>query len=339
MDAGCVPARWSPRVAFLAAVWLVAASLPASADAMDEESVPKRVQIAVYVIDLDAVGTVEQNFTANVVVRLRWHDPSEAHGGPGAIEKPLSDIWCPRLQILNQQRIHPSLPETARIEPDGQVRYVQRYWGDFSQPLALRNFPFDEQDFHLRMVLAGVRRDEVELVSDADMVGIAEQLSVPDWRVTGWSAGPETWEPVPGTRLPGFTFRFEAARKRDYYIIKVIVPLVLIVVMSWVVFFTRPGESGTDIGVAMTAMLTLIAYRFAIGGFLPVISYLTRLDYFILGATVLVFSSMAQVVIVAYLVRSNRREWAVNVDRVARILFPAAFVYITVHSLFLSFGE
>ncbi len=41
-------------------------------------------------------------------------------------------------------------------------------------------------------------------------------------------------------------------------------------------------------------MLTLIAYRFLLGGMLPRISYLTRLDYFLLGSTVLVFLALVE---------------------------------------------
>ena len=39
-------------------------------------------------------------------------------------------------------------------------------------------------------------------------------------------------------------------------------------------------------------MLTLIAYRFLLGQSLPPVSYLTRLDYFLLGATILVFIAL-----------------------------------------------
>jgi hypothetical protein len=51
--------------------------------------------------------------------------------------------------------------------------------------------------------------------------------------------------------------------------VKVILPLILIVAMSWIVFWIDPEESGIQISVAITTMLTLIAYRFAVGADLP----------------------------------------------------------------------
>ena len=59
---------------------------------------------------------------------------------------------------------------------------------------------------------------------------------------------------------------FEARRYPGYFISKVILPLIFIVAMSWVVFWIDP-ESGTRVSVSVTAMLTLIAYRFAVGSF------------------------------------------------------------------------
>ena len=42
-------------------------------------------------------------------------------------------------------------------------------------------------------------------------------------------------------------------------------------------------------------MLTLIAYRFLLGGVLPPLSYLTRMDHFLLASTFLVLVAIIQV--------------------------------------------
>jgi cadmium resistance protein CadD (predicted permease) len=105
--------------------------------------------------------------------------------------------------------------------------------------------------------------------------------------------------------------------------------------MSWVAFWIDPSEFGTDISVAVTSMLTLIAYRFAIGLFLPVISYLTRLALFILGGTILVFLSLVEVVFTSVLVQRQRRELSCTVDRYSRWVFPAIFVWLVVQTLYL----
>jgi hypothetical protein len=103
--------------------------------------------------------------------------------------------------------------------------------------------------------------------------------------------------------------------------------------MSWIVFWIDPTQSGTQISVAVTSMLTLIAYRFAIGTTLPKVSYLTRLDFFILASTVLVFTSLIEVVVTSILAHKEQLARARMIDRWARWLFPAAFILVAVQTL------
>ena len=99
--------------------------------------------------------------------------------------------------------------------------------------------------------------------------------------------------------------------------------------MSWLVFWIDPKESGSQISVAITAMLTLIAYRFSIGALVPKVSYLTRLDYFILGSTLMVFLSLLLVVITSNLAKSNQTQLALRIDRWSRIIFPSMLIFVT----------
>jgi hypothetical protein len=66
-------------------------------------------------------------------------------------------------------------------------------------------------------------------------------------------------------QIAGYAFEFYASRLAQYYLLKVILPLLLIVMMSWTVFWIDPTNGGPQISVAVTSMLTLIAYRFSIG--------------------------------------------------------------------------
>ena len=98
--------------------------------------------------------------------------------------------------------------------------------------------------------------------------------------------------------------------------------------MSWLVFWIDPTQFGPQIGLAATAVLTLIAYRFLLGQLVPRISYLTRLDIFIMGSTILVFLGMVEAVVVARIAQKQERL-ARRIDRMSRVGFPAAFVVVT----------
>lgn len=82
-------------------------------------------------------------------------------------------------------------------------------------------------------------------------------------------------------------------------------------------------------------MLTLIAYRFAVGTSVPKISELTRLDAFILFATFLVFATLIEVIITSGYAKSGQIIKARIIDRWARWVFPIVFLLITLESLVL----
>jgi len=80
-------------------------------------------------------------------------------------------------------------------------------------------------------------------------------------------------------------------------------------------------------------MLTLIAFRFASDSGLPRISYLTRLDTFIMASTVLVFLSLFEVILTSKMAKTGHHQQALVFDRWSRILFPGAFVCVVLLTL------
>jgi len=80
----------------------------------------------------------------------------------------------------------------------------------------------------------------------------------------------------------------------------------------------------------VTSMLTLIAYRFMVGGMLPRISYLTRMDRFTTASTVLVFLTLVETTAAVVLAKRGQVDKAQAVDRFARFGCPLAYVLVFV---------
>jgi hypothetical protein len=298
---------------------------------------PTKVALEMFILDIDNVDTASQNFDINIYYRLTWNDPRLANQYTEKVRKPLSGVWHPRFQFVNQQRLWSTFDEMVDIYPDGKVVYQQRNWGSFSQPLELKDFPFDTQTFNIIVVPAIYDKDEVVFYSPKDSEsGIAPRFSVADWNIIDWKMGPIP-SPRKSSKRAVYGMSITASRESGYFVIQMIVPLIFIVLMSWAVFWIDPQQSGTQITVATTAMLTLIAFRFTAGVTLPRFDYLTRLDYFILASTVLVFGSLLEVVISSALARSNKLAAARGLDRISRIIFPVVFLYFIVDILFLHF--
>jgi hypothetical protein len=299
------------------------------------DSETRDVDLRIHLIDIEAINTVTQSFTASLTIALRWQDPSLVHSGPNSISRPLDEIWFPRIQILNQQRLVSTLPRIAEVYPNGEVVQRQRYWGNFSQPLDLENFPFDSQRIQIKLAHVGFGEDLINLTPSSDS-GISASLTMPDWDVTGWDLVAEdiSLEQI-STRLKGVVLSVDVKREEGFFRYKVIFPLVLIVMMSWMVFWIDPSLAASQISVSVTAMLTMIAYRFALSGMVPRLAFLTTLDYFVLISTVVVFLSMIEVIYTAHLSSSGQLDKARKVDRHARWIAPVIYFTLAADIFFL----
>lgn len=325
------------RLLLLAGLLFGAASAPGCGAAEEDLSrpdgagTPTQVRIGLYLADFFEVSGADQTFLADVVLRAEWRDPRLAGRWEGVRGMALDSVWNPRLVIVNHRGATASLPQRVEVDSSGMVRYQQRWWGRFSARLALQDFPLDRQGFHLQVVSLGYRRDEVRLVINSAEYrsGRAETLSIADWTVGPALIDPADLVPAPGLEaLSGVRLRWAADRYFGYYLVQVILPLVFIVLMGWTALWVDPAVVATRVSVSMTTMLTLIAYRFALGRSVPNLTYLTRFDYFMMASTILIFLMLLLVAAGAYLVSKGKTPLVHRLDGWGRLVFPAAFAAV-----------
>ena len=286
-------------------------------------------------VDLSDVNQGKQSSTADIYFEARWFDPRVAHEGAGEITKQRGEVWNPEFSIVNRRSsLTATLPDIVKISPQGNVTYRQRVNGEFSQPLDLKDFPFDRQEFRVQVV-SPLTSSKLEIIADSKLQSrVAGTVTLPDWTIEDWSISFEDFRLEPGGPAhPAFGLRFLAKRKQGYFVYKIILPLMLIVSMSWVVFWIPLSATAPRIGLPATVMLTLIAYRYSIDQILPQISYLTRIDLFIILATILVYIALIETAIATALHGKERKEWARRLDRVCRFVFPILFVLCSVATL------
>jgi Neurotransmitter-gated ion-channel ligand binding domain len=315
------------------------AETPMVIERPNANSGPTQVSVGIWIVDINNIDSAQQTFTAEIAVVLRWKDSRLAHTGSGVVRYPLEQVWHPRVGIVNETAsVIRKLPDWFEVEPDGTLVYRQRYAGAFTQPLRLQSFPFDRQTFRIQLVAVRYRTDEVKFVPDQAWIesglkqaaGVAPSITLPDWTVEKSEAKPLPYALAPGLEYSGYAFEFTASRNVQHYILKVILPLVLIVMMSWCVFWTDPTNSNTQFSVAVTSMLTLIAYRFAVDTQLPRLPYMTRLDALFLVSTLLVFFSLIEVLVTTILDNNKHTALAKKIDRYCRVIFPAVFLLASI---------
>ncbi len=290
---------------------------------------PSRVAVGLRLLDITKISDVNESVTVDFLVSRKWTDPRLA--ALAGCRVALADIWSPALALVNSGRVFPSLPERAEVGPNGAIQTFQRYNGSLSFPHTLYEFPFDRHAVGISLVPVDGASDQVTLAVDPEVSGRRDTgFTIPDWTIGAATAAivPTQIEFLDQT-VDRYDFEIAAARRSQYFVVQVIVPLTLIVIMSWMVFWISPAHFGPQIGMSATSVLTLIAFHFAMQSILPPVTYMTTLGRFIFASTVLVFVALLQSVTTSYLVGHGKEEIAFRMDRICRWLFPGIFVVMS----------
>jgi hypothetical protein len=248
------------------------------------------------------------------VAVLRWKDPD-----PSA---DLSKAWNPRLLPVGVRRpVEPSW-QNLRREPDGHLTRVLRYTGSFSVQMQLREFPRDRHVLRVRFAVPQTSPEALRFVPGG-MSNPEAGASIPDWNVDPASIRADpVLLPEFGIRLAAFSLEVPVRRRLSFAIWGVLLPLLCILLMAWSVFWFPQAHFGTKISISTTAVLTLIAYRFVFATMVPKLPYLTRMDEFMVGATLLVFGAFVKMVAESILIGRKQEDAAGRLDRRLRWVFP-----------------
>jgi gamma-aminobutyric acid receptor subunit beta len=307
----------------------------------DPGGVPTNVSVGSVIINIESVSGSEQSYTAKFALIIRWKDsrlackPGE---GPDLIRKfKINQVWHPQILLVNKRSLSKMEEEVVLVDCKGGVEYFQVYYGDLLTISDIKDFPFDTRPLRIDIVSKAYSPEEVLFSLDEEFSGRADEFSIVDWYIgseptteaTEYLLKSRVDRQVPHSR---FIIEYNADRNSGYYIWKVIFPMFLIVFMSFAVFWIPSSEMATQVGLSVTSMLTLIAYRFAIGSIIPNVDYLTRFDKFVFGSTLLIFMALVVSVTTGSLSVKGRVELAERIDLYSRFVFPSAFIIIVIYS-------
>ena len=292
-------------------------------------TVKRPVDVAVYVVDISRIQEIDQAIMADFLVIARWERPDLAD--PSAPELrmiPIEELDSPRLIVINSRKLRQKIEPIAEVSRTGTVLFRQRYQGTLSTPMDLKNFPMDRQYFKIEV--GTLDHKARKLVPDERRSGAMHDFTVAGWEVEeAPMLAADQMAPDGVNAYSTVTAVYAAQRNSVFFAWKLFIPLGLIVLMAYTVFWLDPTVLSTQIGISTSTIFTLIAYNFALSSILPQVSYLTRADLYLIGCMLLVFGALGEAVVTGVLARDEARVvLARRIDVVARFVYPALFALI-----------
>lgn len=293
------------------------------------------VGIAMRVINLSDVDEVGQRFKMVGYLTAHWKDPRLAFTPQASWEKfrtySSDQVWHPRFDFVNGIVPHSAYDVTIRVFPDGTVRYSERSSAELSNTYRLRTFPFDKQTLEI-LIHPTVADDAlVTLIPEGVGAMSAEPRvydSLAQWEITGMDAVVERVPGAGGDSIGEVRFTISIARHFNFYIWKVFLPLLLMVVLSWTVFWIDPTELSSQVQISVTTILTVIAFAFAIQANLPKVPYLTFIDVFFLICYLFVFATAIELTAVHLAGHSGHGARIRRLSTAIRVVLPVAFAVV-----------
>jgi neurotransmitter-gated ion-channel len=300
---------------------------------------PLEVTIGLHIVNVAAIDEVSEQFQLDAYMFERWKDPRLAYSSEGPQDQvrnyAFGQIWIPKLEMINASTPRQRDEVSIMVSPDGTVRYAERLLVMLSSRFELRRFPFDEQ--RLMVIIHPFLADGPHIkfkLNDTSTWTATEfqsYSSLAQWHLISMSSQVLVAPTYAGLTVPEVRFEIDVKRRSSFYLWKVFLPLLLMVFLSWAVFWIEASDLSNQVQVAVTTILTVIAFAFAISATMPRLPYLTYIDAFFLECYIFVFLAVVELMTVHVTHRSElRRDLGLRIRKYSRFAIPAAFVVTNV---------
>jgi len=293
---------------------------------------PITVDIAMHVMNITSIDEVAGTFKLIAYLFAQWQDERLAFTPRYPGEKfrllPRGSIWQPRFEFVNSVAPHQIYDTVLQVTPSGMVTYIERDSAALSTEFRLRRFPFDHQTLSLFVHPFIDQASIVVFRDDNPMTSITSEQklysALPEWNIESIQAHTKSVA-LKGTHIAEARFDITVARRFGFYVWKVFLPLLLMVLLSWTVFWVDHRDLAVQVQISVTTILTVIAFAFAITLSLPKVPYLTVIDGFFLTCYVFVFLTAVELTCV-HVANRYRDASGLHIRRISRVLLPLGYL-------------
>ena len=298
---------------------------------------PVPVKVGIYLTDITNINETRNTFDVELDVVVSWIDSRSAFDPVAAgtdrmiyvgseAEKVFRSIWTAQIVLANPVGQMGIGAKKLTIFADGRMEISAQINSTCRANLDYRRFPFDSQVLPVILESFAWNNSVVELVTDPARTGFAPEFSLAEWNVEALDSRVDDVLRVrDDTSFSNIHYEVGIQRQSGYYLWKIFLTVIIIVSLTFVVFWMSDERLGRRAGVSSSGILTVIAYQFVTTATLPRVSYLTVADRVMTISIITIAATMVMSVIVDRIDVGNPAA-KLRIDRACRWIFPVVYL-------------
>ncbi|XP_055862644.1 acetylcholine receptor subunit alpha-like [Biomphalaria glabrata] len=233
------------------------------------------VTVGYSILSIVDVSELSQSVTYNIYFHLMWRDEivvwnASQYGGVHQITAGRSDLWRPRLVVLNsigERELYKEDSSPLQVDHTGQVSWTASGPLATSCSLDLSRYPVDDHVCHIKLMTMSYQADTVQLLDELNQNSRERYLENSEWILLEVNMSRINYL-VDGFNRSGLQINVHFKRRPISLMLGFIIPITFISFLNLFVFLI-PAESGEKVSAGITILLSQAMYLSTVSSMLP----------------------------------------------------------------------
>ena len=297
---------------------------------------PTEVFIGLRIDQIPEINQKQENFKVVATLKMNWIEPRLAFSKSSNGSDDQIYTIATFLKLLESKHIQwPSISysnlqgkisfetQIVKLSHDGTVNFMERFTATFQAPdFNFRRFPLDHQYFFIN-IDSHFSESKITFKELPGFSGMGSKLGEEEWIIMNVLTKISNQTESAFEQGARFSLQFEGERHLNYYVIRILIPVLLIIIVSWFTFFLRDYTKRIDLAGAN--LLLFIAFNFTISNDMPRLGYITLIDTFLVGSFIITSMVVLVNVMLRRLENGGRKKLAEKMDFYAITGYPLAY--------------